>query len=51
MFEQMYPYFHPLLPKSNCDFRQGYSTQHCLLVMTEKQKESLDNGGKWCFND
>ena len=25
-----------------CGFRKGYSTQHCLLVMMEKMKKSLD---------
>ena len=26
-------------------FRQGYSTQHCLLIMTEKWRHCLDKGG------
>ena len=46
MYEQMHPYFDTLLSKRQCGYRQGYSTQHCLLVMTEKQKEGLNNGGQ-----
>ena len=26
-------------------FRQGYIAQHCLLVMVEKWRQCLDNGG------
>ena len=31
--------------KYDCDFRKGYSVQHCLLVMVEKWKEIVDYGG------
>ena len=27
-----------------CGFRKGYSSQHSLLVLTEKFKESIDKG-------
>ena len=27
-----------------CRFRQGFSAQHCLLVMIEKRKKSVDKG-------
>ena len=41
----MYKYFDQILSKYQCGFRQGYNTQHCLLVMIEKWKEILDKGG------
>ena len=28
-----------------CGFRKGYSTQHCLIVMLDKWKSSIDEGG------
>ena len=34
-----------MLSKYQCDFCQGYNTQHCLLVMVEKWKEVVDKGG------
>ena len=33
-----------MLFPSYCRFRKGYSTQHCLLVLTEKFKEAIDTG-------
>ena len=44
MFDQMYAYFNNILSKHQCRFRQGYSTQHSLLLMIEKFKKNLDNG-------
>ena len=41
----MYKYFEQILSKYQCRFRQGYKTQHCLLMMVEKWREALDNGG------
>ena len=35
-YNQLYQYFENLLFPSQCGFRKGYSTQHCLLVLTEK---------------
>ena len=32
------------LSKYQCGFRNGYSTQHCLLLMLEKWKRAVDNG-------
>ena len=34
----------PFLPKSQCDFRKGYSTQYCLFAMLEKWKSAVDKG-------
>ena len=32
------------LSKYQCGFREGFSTQNCLLYMLDKWKRSLDNG-------
>ena len=45
MYDQMYAYLNKILSKWQCGFRQGYSTQHCLLIMTEKWRQCLDKGG------
>ena len=44
-FHKMYAYLNKILSKWQCGFRQGYSTQHCLLIMTKKWCQCLDNGG------
>ena len=36
LYDQMYKYFNHIISKWQCAFRKGFSTQHCLLVMTEK---------------
>ena len=46
MYIQIYEYLNKILSKWQCGFRQGYSAQHCLLVMVEKWRQCLDNGGK-----
>ena len=45
MYDQIYAYLNKILSKWQCGFRQGYSTQHCLLIMTEKWRQCLDKGG------
>ena len=45
MYDQMYAYLNKILSKWQCGFRQGYSTEHCLLIMTEKWRQCLDKGG------
>ena len=42
IYNQLYEYFHDKLFPSQCGFRKGYSSQHSLLVITEKFKESID---------
>ena len=37
--------FFDIFSKYQCGFRKGYSAQHCLLVMIEKWKKVVDNGG------
>ena len=43
----MIHYFDDILSPSQCGFRKGYSTQHCLLVILEKFKESVDKSNKF----
>ena len=45
MYTQMNKYFDSILSKYQFGFRKGYSTQQCLLVMTEKWRASLDQNG------
>ena len=53
MCNQFYDYFDNILFQSQCGFRIGYSAQHCLLVMIEKFKETIDrsNGFGALLND
>ena len=44
LYDQMYKYFNHILSKWQCGFRKSFSTQHCLLVMTEKWRKCLDKG-------
>ena len=46
MHSQISTYFYNILSKYQFGFRQGYSSQQCLLVLTEKSKKSLDKGCK-----
>ena len=45
MYDQMYEYFNKIILKQQCGFRQGFSTQHCLLAMTEQWRKYLDKNG------
>ena len=45
MYDQIDEYFNKILSKQQCGFRQGISTQHCLLAMTEKWRKYLDKDG------
>ena len=47
MHSQISAYFHNILSKYQFGFRQGYSSQQCLLVLIEKWKKSLDKGIKY----
>ena len=42
---EMYTTFNHIISKWQCQFHTGFSTQHCLLVMTEKWRKCLDKGG------
>ena len=39
MHQQINEHFKTLLSKFQCGFRQGFSAQHCLLMMVEKTKK------------
>ena len=45
MHQQINEYFESLLSKFQCGFRQGFSAQHCLLVMVKKMKKIRDKKG------
>ena len=45
LYDQMSKYFEIRFSKFQCDFRKGYSAQHCLLAMIEKWKTAVENGG------
>ena len=38
-------FFDNIFSKYQCGFRKGYSAQQCLLVMIDKWKKVVDNGG------
>ena len=44
MYDQMHKYFDQIFSIYQCGFRQGYNTQHYLLIMVQKWKEALDQG-------
>ena len=44
MFAQMSAFFDNIFSNQKCGFRKRYSTQHCLLVMLETWKSSVDKG-------
>ena len=44
MFAQMSTFFNNIFSNQQCGFRKGCSTQHCLLVMLETWKRSVDKG-------
>ena len=48
-YDQIYKYFNYILSKWQCGFCKGFSTQHCLLVMTEKWRKCLGKGGIFQF--
>ena len=41
--DQISVFFLDVLSKYQCGFRKSISTHHCLIVMTEKWRKSLDN--------
>ena len=46
MYDQIYTYMNNHLSNYLCGFRQGYSTQYCLISMLEKWKKALDKRKK-----
>ena len=45
MCDKMYKFLDQILSKYQRGFRQGYNTQHCLLLMVQKWKKVLDKDG------
>ena len=45
IYNQISNYFENILSKFQCGFLKGFSAQDCLIVMIEKWKRILDNGG------
>ena len=43
MSNQLSTCFEKIILKFQCDFRKGFSTQHCLLLMLEKWKHAVDS--------
>ena len=43
LFYQMHIFIESNLSKYQCGFRKGYSSQHCLLLLIEKWKKSIDD--------
>ena len=44
LYNQISCFFENILSKYQCGFRKGISVQHCLLLMTERWKKSVDAG-------
>ena len=47
IYNQLHDYFDKILFPSQCGFRKGYSSQHCLLAMLENFKKFADNGNEF----
>ena len=47
LYNQLSKYFDSLLAINQCRFREGFSSQYCLLVMLEKFKEAVDRGNQF----
>ena len=45
LYDKITEFFDNIFSKYQCGFQKGYSAQHCLLVMIEKWKKVVDNGG------
>ena len=43
LYYQMHNYIESKLSEFQCGFRKGFNAQHCLIVMIERWKTSLDN--------
>ena len=44
LYQQIYEYFNGIFSKYLCGFREGHSTQHCLLFMLERLKNLWTKG-------
>ena len=46
MYNQIFQYFDSVFSKFQCGFRKGFNSQHCLLIMAEKWRKTLDEDGE-----
>ena len=44
MFKQIGDFMEHFFSKFQCGFRKGYSTQQCLIALTEEWKSTTDKG-------
>ena len=44
MYNEIYPIVSTIFSKIQCSFRKGFNAQHCLLLMPEKWRKTLDGG-------
>ena len=44
LYSQISKFFEEKLSDYQCGFRKGFNAQHCLVVMIEKWRKSLDKG-------
>ena len=47
LYSQIANFFEQKFSNYQCGFRKGFSAQHCLIVMIEKWRKSLDKGGSF----
>ena len=47
LYKQLYDYFDIIFSQNQCGFTKGFSVGNCLLLMIEKWRESLDQGGAY----
>ena len=45
LYDQIQVFFNSILSKYQCGFRRGYNAQHCLIILIEKWKKTVDNDG------
>ena len=43
ILQQLLSHFENIFSKIQCGFRNGFGTHHCLLLMTEKRQQTVDN--------
>ena len=45
LYEQLQSYFEKILSPYQCGFLKGFNAQHCLIVLIETWRKSVDSGG------
>ena len=44
LHKQIFDFFDTILSKQRCAFKKGHGMQHCLIVLQETWRESIDRG-------